>query len=669
MMTSSQLKVPSAQIANKLEASNPKTKPRYMRDTISRAAKYRPKVSITAARSGFNNITEKSPNFPAISSELWALPGHKNRAYNNIQSRYAQNPKLVANRIQNEPEQSMSTDPVQLQNESQPATPIQIRLSKFKDQSTASVAEQSPTIVQTTINKLDTSPMSPFEEPSFCAAAQSSLDAFIEAEQAVTNKHDSLRFSIFNQQPPSPSDSQYQVAPPIFDKTDEKLVNKFDFRQVTTVTDNHDKSDQIRSSAHLLNVKPSFPSNNRKKKNKINKEEEKKVKQIELAAKQRMDAKLIQLAAKKSIDEKRNKERAKIRIENAAKCKAELHTINIKMEKFKHLKEKKILAWKIIRVNLKRERRAAKLKRMRNAEEIALPERNCSDFAVLTNRNYADASNVSSISTFNSLPILGNGEDFTSKYSLTDRLLGKGGMGSVFEGTRVTDNIPVAIKKIEKSQTNEFVLINGRRYPMEYCLYYQVSDCDGVVSLLEAFETDDEFILVMELMPSCCSLESWIKQRGAMSESFAKFFFRNLVETVGDCHRLGVFHRDLKESNILMDLKNKKKPKLIDFGISAFINDSPYDDMAKGTYGYMSPEMYSYAEKYEGLPAAVYSLGVVLYDIIFGALIWNPIKAEHDEVVPNVTTECLDLLNAMLEQYPCDRIHFDEILQHPWIRL
>ena len=141
--------------------------------------------------------------------------------------------------------------------------------------------------------------------------------------------------------------------------------------------------------------------------------------------------------------------------------------------------------------------------------------------------------------------------------------------------------------------------------PLEYCLLRQVSHCNGVVKLLDACDTGDVFIVVMERMESCKDLFDFITERGALPEAMAKNFFRQVVEAVIQCHRAGVVHRDIKvrfhlfsflspvfidpnasifffflidqDENILVDLKTLTL-KLIDFGSGAYVKDTYFTD-------------------------------------------------------------------------------------------
>ena len=200
--------------------------------------------------------------------------------------------------------------------------------------------------------------------------------------------------------------------------------------------------------------------------------------------------------------------------------------------------------------------------------------------------------------------------------------------------------------------------------------------------MLDAFETDSEYVLILEFKNDDYTLKDWLLHDGNQSETFAKRFFKQLVEAVGECHREGVLHRDLKESNILMD-NNKQEPKLIDFGISNFVENSPFSQ-CRGTFGYMAPEVFDESKGHEGLPTEVYSLGVILYDVITCSFGLEPsVLVEEDDdnerseetgddnddmEVPDVSIECLQLIDTMLTTCPSDRPTISQILQHPWFK-
>ena len=119
--------------------------------------------------------------------------------------------------------------------------------------------------------------------------------------------------------------------------------------------------------------------------------------------------------------------------------------------------------------------------------------------------------------------------------------------------------------------------VNGQVVPMEICLLKKVSSVAGVVQMLDFYEKADSFIVVMERPEPTKDLFDYITEKGPLSEKVAKDFFRQIVETLREVHKCGVVHRDIKDENILVDLKTGEL-KLIDFGSGAFLKEGVYSD-------------------------------------------------------------------------------------------
>lgn len=115
----------------------------------------------------------------------------------------------------------------------------------------------------------------------------------------------------------------------------------------------------------------------------------------------------------------------------------------------------------------------------------------------------------------------------------------------------------------------------------------------------------------------------WLQEAGCLTESESLRLFQQCVSALAFCQRRHVCHRDLKPENILLDAD--KNAKIADFGLASVVAPGSQFVRYCGTPAFSAPEAFS-GEQYDGTPADVWSLGVVLYECLTGEL---PFAAEN----------------------------------------
>ena len=173
----------------------------------------------------------------------------------------------------------------------------------------------------------------------------------------------------------------------------------------------------------------------------------------------------------------------------------------------------------------------------------------------------------------------------------TGEVIGSGGYGSVYSGTRLADGKPVAIKIVKKNKVSNWKSYNGHNIPMEAYLNLQLGPVDGAVKMLDYYEMGTTCVFVFEKPLECMDLFDYITKEKRLSEALARHFMCQVIDTLIECQSHGVMHRDIKDENLIVDLI-RNDVKLIDFGSGAIVSDDKYMDFSS-TRVYAPPEFIS----------------------------------------------------------------------------
>ncbi|XP_022824126.1 uncharacterized protein LOC111354778 isoform X2 [Spodoptera litura] len=249
-----------------------------------------------------------------------------------------------------------------------------------------------------------------------------------------------------------------------------------------------------------------------------------------------------------------------------------------------------------------------------------------------------------------------------------EKTIGTGNFAVVKLATHIITKTKVAIKIIDKSRLDED---NLKKTFREIAIMKKLRH-PHIVRLYQVMESTHTIYLVTEYAPNG-EIFDHLVSRGRMTEPEAARAFAQMVAAVGYCHANGVVHRDLKAENLLLD--KDMNIKLADFGFSnEYTAGSPLATWC-GSPPYAAPELFE-GRQYDGPKADIWSLGVVLYVLVCGALPFDG-STLHDlrSVVLSgkfripyfMSQECEHLIRHMLVVEPERRLSLRAVARHRWL--
>ncbi|XP_015990404.2 serine/threonine-protein kinase SIK3 isoform X3 [Rousettus aegyptiacus] len=255
-------------------------------------------------------------------------------------------------------------------------------------------------------------------------------------------------------------------------------------------------------------------------------------------------------------------------------------------------------------------------------------------------------------------------------YYEIDRTIGKGNFAVVKRATHLVTKAKVAIKIIDKTQLDEE---NLKKIFREVQIMKMLCH-PHIIRLYQVMETERMIYLVTEYA-SGGEIFDHLVAHGRMAEKEARRKFKQIVAAVFFCHCRNIVHRDLKAENLLLDAN--LNIKIADFGFSNLFTPGQLLKTWCGSPPYAAPELFE-GKEYDGPKVDIWSLGVVLYVLVCGALPFDGSTLQNLRArvlsgkfrIPFfMSTECEHLIRHMLVLDPNKRLSMEQICKHKWMKL
>jgi serine/threonine protein kinase len=246
--------------------------------------------------------------------------------------------------------------------------------------------------------------------------------------------------------------------------------------------------------------------------------------------------------------------------------------------------------------------------------------------------------------------------------------LGRGAFSVVVRATDLTSGEACACKVVPKVR-----LQSGNQtaqFHDEICILRDLSH-PGILRLFDVESDDVNWYVFMELCADG-ELFHYIASRRRLPPEEARQIFVSVAQAVAFLHARGIAHRDIKAENML--LCPGGRVKMSDFGFARQADDGRCRTPCGSPY-YIAPELLTQAE-YDGRKADIWSLGVVLFELMTGGIPWTArterelmaqVKAGAYRVPAWVPEPARDLIHRMMERNVELRYDIGDVLASEWV--
>uniref|UniRef100_A0A8C7SEG7 non-specific serine/threonine protein kinase n=1 Tax=Oncorhynchus mykiss TaxID=8022 RepID=A0A8C7SEG7_ONCMY len=230
-------------------------------------------------------------------------------------------------------------------------------------------------------------------------------------------------------------------------------------------------------------------------------------------------------------------------------------------------------------------------------------------------------------------------------------------------------SVQVAIKIVDKTQLDDE---NLKKIFREVQIMKMLRH-PHIIRLYQVMETERMIYLVTEYA-SGGEIFDHLVAHGRMAEKDARRKFKQIVAAVHFCHCRNIVHRDLKAENLLLD--HNLNIKIADFGFSNLFSRGQLLKTWCGSPPYAAPELFE-GKEYDGPKVDIWSLGVVLYVLVCGALPFDGSTLQNLRArvlsgkfrIPFfMSTDCEYLIRHMLVLEPSRRLSMEQICKNKWMK-
>ena len=259
--------------------------------------------------------------------------------------------------------------------------------------------------------------------------------------------------------------------------------------------------------------------------------------------------------------------------------------------------------------------------------------------------------------------------EIVGDYIIKD-IIGEGTFSKVKLGINKITGQKVAIKILDKMKLIEE---EGIERVLREIKISSELDHQNIIKIYKIIDEERYYLVIMEYCEEG-ELFNYIVKKDRLSENESSFFYYQLINAVEYLHLKRIAHRDLKPENIL--LGENHIIKLIDFGLSNYIDENKLLITPCGSPCYASPEMIR-GEDYNGADNDIWATGIILFAMLCGYLPFeNEENAKNNNILfkkilsgkleyPKfLSNTAVDLMKKILVNSPKKRIKINEIKKH-----